>query len=186
MVYAGENGVTTFDGRETAPASATGARFLDAEGERLPFETRVTSGLSVGVPGNLALAAQAHAQYGRLPWADLFEPAITLARDGFLMNRRLHGSLSGQIERAGQTEAARAIFFGDDGQPLPVGTRIFVPELAATFERVATQGPDHFDRDSAADFAAYVAGATPQAVSYTHLRAHETREDLVCRLLLEK
>lgn len=162
MIHAGGDGVTSFDGRETAPASATGARFLDSDGERLPRESRVTSGLSVGVPGNIALAAKAHAQYGKLPWADLFGPAIALARDGFLMNRRLHGSLSGQSERAGRTEAARAIFFGEDGAPLPVGSRIFVPDLALTYEQVAAAGPDFFYQESAAGLAAYVAAETPQ------------------------
>ena len=145
MIYAsadgGSDAVVTFDGRETAPAAATGTRFLDADGERLDYQTRVISGLSVGVPGNIALAAQAHGQYGKLPWADLFAPAIALARDGFLMNRRLNGSLSESADRAGHTVAARAIFFGDDGEPKPVGTRITIPELANTFERIANDGP---------------------------------------------
>lgn len=162
MVRAGDNGIVTFDGRETAPAAATGTRFLGDDGERLAFETRVISGLSVGVPGNLALAAKAHEQYGKLPWADLFEPAITLARDGFVVNRRLHASLSGRKERAGKTEAARAIFYGSDGKALPVGATAKVPELAATFEMLAAQGASAFYESSAAEFAAYVASETPQ------------------------
>ncbi|WP_299195849.1 gamma-glutamyltransferase [uncultured Erythrobacter sp.] len=162
MIHAGADGVTTIDGRETAPATATGARFLDQNGERLPGSIRTTSGLSVGVPGNIALAADAHAKYGKLPWADLFKPAIALARDGFVMNRRLHGTLSDRLERAGKTEAARAIFFGADGNPLPVGTRITVPDLADTFERLAADGPGAFYDSSAQEFADYVAGETPQ------------------------
>jgi gamma-glutamyltranspeptidase/glutathione hydrolase len=81
--------LTTYDGRETAPAAATPTRFLDASGKVLGRDTRVFSGLSVGVPGNVALAAKAHAAHGKLPWAKLFEPAIALAEDGFVMNRRL-------------------------------------------------------------------------------------------------
>jgi len=162
MVHAGADGVTTFDGRETAPASATGSRFLDDDGERLPFETRVMSGLSVGVPGNFALAAEAHAKYGKLPWAELFEPAIVLARDGFVMNRRLNKSLTDSKERAGRTAAARAIFFGSDGEPLPVGTRITVPALAETYERIAALGPQAFYKSSAQALAEYVAAATPR------------------------
>jgi gamma-glutamyltranspeptidase/glutathione hydrolase len=162
LVHSGADGVVTFDGRETAPASATATRFLDAQGERLPFDSRVTSGLSVGVPGNLALAAMAHERYGKLPWADLFAPAIALARDGFTMNRRLYGSLAGQKERGGKSEAARAVFFGADGEPLPVGATIRVPELAGTLERIARGGPDAFYRDSAQSLANYVAGETPQ------------------------
>ncbi|UAB78439.1 gamma-glutamyltransferase [Erythrobacter sp. SCSIO 43205] len=158
----GEDGVTTLDGRETAPIAATGTRFLDEEGDRLPRELRVTSGLSVGVPGNLALAAKAHEKYGNLPWAQLFEPAIALARDGFVVNRRLHASLSGRKEHAGKTEAARAIFFGADGEALPVGAKVKVPELAETLERIAADGVGVFYEDSAEEFAAYVAGETPQ------------------------
>ncbi|MCK0129708.1 gamma-glutamyltransferase [Erythrobacter sp. F6033] len=162
MIHAGENGVTSFDGRETAPASATGTRFLDAAGNRLPRSSRTLSGLSVGVPGNLALAAKAHQQYGKLEWAELFEPAIALARDGFLMNRRLNGSLSSNKGRADKTAAARAIFFDSDGEALAVGTRIKVPDLADTLERVALNGSEAFYSDAANALAAYVATETPQ------------------------
>ena len=154
--------IVSFDGRETAPASATGERFLDDSGERLPSELRVTSGLSVGVPGNIALAAKAHEQFGVLPWADLFAPAIALARDGFTMNRRLHQSLSERAERAGMTAAARAIFFAADGEPRPAGSRIVIPELADTLQTIAARGPAAFYEDDAAGLAAYVAAATPQ------------------------
>ena len=162
MVRAGADGLTTFDGRETAPQSATGNRFLDEEGERLPFEQRTLSGLSVGVPGNIALAAKAHAEHGQLPWADLFEPAIALARDGFLMNRRLHESLAGQKDRAGKTDAARAVFFGADGEPLPVGSTVRIPDLADTLEWIAAHGPKGFYDDASDAFASYVASETPQ------------------------
>ena len=75
--------VETIDGRETAPMAATPDWFLDENGKPRPFMQAVRSGLSVGVPGNLALAAKAHEEHGKLPWAKLFEPAIGLARDGF-------------------------------------------------------------------------------------------------------
>ncbi|MEE4153219.1 MAG: gamma-glutamyltransferase [Erythrobacter sp.] len=158
----GPEALVTFDGRETAPAAATPRRFLDGSGERLPYEARVISGLSVGVPGNLALAALAHERFGRLPWADLFAPAISLARDGFVMNRRLHGSLSSAKDRAAKSKGARAVFFDSDGEPLPVGALVRVPELAATLERIAKDGPQAFYQASAAPLAAYVAGETPQ------------------------
>ncbi|MEP3422516.1 MAG: gamma-glutamyltransferase [Erythrobacter sp.] len=183
MIHAGSDGVVTFDGRETAPAAATGTRFLDQAGQRLGFETRVISGLSVGVPGNIALAARAHDKYGKLPWADLFAPAITLARDGFLMNRRLNSSLASRAERAGHTEAARAIFFGADGEPLPVGTRITVADLADTFERIAAQGASAMYDASADSLAEYVAAETPQDGRMTadDVRNYAAKErDAVC------
>ena len=152
----------TIDGRETAPAAATPTRFLDADGKALGRESRVFSGLSVGVPGNIALAAKAHAEHGRLPWAKLFEPAIALAEDGFVMNRRLFESLKGNKGRADKAASAKAVFFGADGEPLPVGTTIRVPELAATFRALAAEGPEAmYGNAAAADLAAYVAGETP-------------------------
>lgn len=155
--------VTTYDGRETAPATATGTRFLDEEGKRLPREMRVLSGLSVGVPGNIAMAAKAHAEHGKLPWADLFGPAIELADSGFLMNKRLNGSLSGRNKgRAGLTAEARAIYFGADGEPLPVGTRIRNPELVQALTDMAKNGPAALYDRNAEDIAEYIAGKTPQ------------------------
>ncbi|KPP86987.1 gamma-glutamyltransferase [Erythrobacter sp. HL-111] len=183
MVRAGEAGVTTFDGRETAPAAATPTRFLGPDGEPLPRDRRVISGLSVGVPGNIALAAKAHAEHGRLAWRDLFAPAIALARDGFVMNRRLHGSLAGAQGRADRSDAARAVFFGADGAPLPVGTRITVPALARTLERIAEAGPEAFYEDGAEALAAYVAGETPQdgAMSAADIASYAAkRREPVC------
>jgi gamma-glutamyltranspeptidase/glutathione hydrolase len=155
--------LVTYDGRETAPAAATPNRFLDADGKVLGREARVFSGLSVGVPGNVALAAKAHAEHGKLPWAKLFAPAIALAEDGFVMNRRLYESLNGNKGRADKSAAAKAVFFGADGNPLPLGTTIRVPELAATFRTLAAEGPQAmYGTTSAAALAAYVAGETPQ------------------------
>lgn len=160
----GESGaLTTYDGRETAPAAATPTRFLDAQGKVLGRETRVFSGLSVGVPGNIALAAKAHAAHGKLPWAKLFAPAIALAEDGFVMNRRLYESLKGNKGRADKAPSAKAVFFGADGEPLPVGATVKVPELAATFRTLAAKGPQAFYGPApAAALAEHVAAATPQ------------------------
>ncbi|MFO6446525.1 gamma-glutamyltransferase [Erythrobacter sp. NE805] len=155
--------LATYDGREIAPAAATPTRFLDSEGKVLGRDQRVFSGLSVGVPGNIALAARAHAAHGRLPWAKLFAPAIALAEDGFTMNRRLYESLAGNKGRADKAESARAVFFGPDGNPLPVGATVKVPELAATFRALAAEGPAAFyGAEPAAALAAHVAAATPQ------------------------
>lgn len=153
----------TIDGRETAPASATPTRFLDAEGKVLGRDARVFSGLSVGIPGNIALAAEAHQRHGTLPWTALFQPAIALARDGFTMNRRLHESLGQNKGRADKSDAARAVFFGADGEPLPIGATVKIPALADTLTALAKAGPEAMYGDTAAAaLADYVAGATPQ------------------------
>ncbi|MBV7265547.1 gamma-glutamyltransferase [Erythrobacter ani] len=162
LVRAGADGLTTFDGRETAPAAATPGRFLDENGERLPRELSVLSGLSVGVPGNIALAAKAHERFGKLEWAELFQPAIALARDGFLMNRRLNGSLSQNKDRAGKTADARRVFFGPDGEARPVGTLIRNEELVEALTDLAETGPTSLYESNAASLARYIAKETPQ------------------------
>lgn len=155
--------LVTYDGRETAPAAATAARFLDGQGNVLGRDARVFSGLSVGVPGNIALAAKAHAAHGKLPWDRLFAPAIALAEQGFVMNRRLRDSLAQNVGRADRSATAKAVFFGADGAPLPVGSVVKVPTLGTTLRTLAKDGPSAMYGSAAADkLAAYVAAATPQ------------------------
>ena len=164
-----DGAITTIDGRETAPASATATRFIGPDGKLLGRDQRVYSGLSVGVPGNVALAAKAHGQFGKLPWARLFEPAIALARDGFMVNRRLHESLAGNLDRAGKTPAARATFYDADGEPIAIGATIKVPALADSLAALAKAGPDAmYGSAAAAELAAYVAGETPQDGTMTN------------------
>ena len=86
--------LASIDGRETAPSAATPELFLDADGNPLPRETAMASGLSVGVPGVLAALKLVHDKYGKLPWAELFQPAIALARDGFPISPRLAAQLA--------------------------------------------------------------------------------------------
>src|SRR5690606_4977558 len=80
----------TYDGRETAPAAIQPDHFLQADGEAKKFYDAVVGGGSVGAPGVLAMLEMAHRDHGRLPWAELFEPAIRHAREGFLITPRLH------------------------------------------------------------------------------------------------
>ena len=183
LVHSDGQDIITYDGRETAPATATGTRFLDENGERLPTEQRVMSGLSVGVPGNIALAAKAHAEHGKLPWKDLFEPAIKLARDGFTVNVRLNESLSERKDRAGKTAAAQAVFFGSDGEAKAVGSRVTIPALADTLEKLADKGPAAMYGDGAEALANYVAQETPQdgRMTVTDVTGYQAKtRDAVC------
>jgi gamma-glutamyltranspeptidase/glutathione hydrolase len=132
-----------FDGRETAPAAATPALFLDAASKPLPFKQAAESGRSVGVPGVLAALKLAHDKYGKLPWADLFAPAIKLARGGFAVSSRLADVLD-DYGPASFTPAARAYFFDPAGRPRPTGYKLTNPALASTFEAIARDGPSAF------------------------------------------
>lgn len=163
-----DGAVTTYDGRETAPAGATPDWFLRPDGTLPPFGESVKSGLSVGVPGNIALAAKAHAAHGKLPWAKLFEPAIALAREGFRMNPRLRLSLESTRERAAWTDSGRALFYDAAGNPHPVGHLLINEDLARTFEAAANSGPGAFyTGERAAELAQVVAAATPREGAMT-------------------
>lgn len=176
--------VITYDGRETAPDGATPDWFLDGEGKVPPFMDSVLSGLSVGVPGNIALAAKAHEAHGRLAWAELFVPAIRLAREGFRINPRLNNSLSTAKNRAAFSESGRALFFDASGEPHPVGTLIRNEDLARTLETIAKQGPESFySGDLARELAATVAAATPRpgAMTLDDIGGYEARQrEAVC------
>jgi gamma-glutamyltranspeptidase / glutathione hydrolase len=132
-----------FDGRETAPAGATPELFLDPEGRPLAREAAMESGRSVGAPGVLAALKLAHDRYGKLPWAELFVPAIALARDGFAVSPRLALLLAGSNPASFGPEA-RAYFFDAAGRPWPSGYRLSNPALADVFQAIAKEGPGAF------------------------------------------
>lgn len=135
--------VETIDGREMAP-SAAHPKWFFKDGVQLKFQQAVPGGTSVGVPGNIALAAKAHSAHGRLPWAQVFAPAMRLARDGFVITPRLHEMLEDSASIAAFSAEGRALFFGADGKPLPIGTLVKNPALADTLERVAREGSKAF------------------------------------------
>ena len=144
--YGGRSGKTdTIDGRETAPANARPDRFLNADGTPMAFTQAVPGGLSVGVPGNIALMAKAHAKWGKLPWARLFDPAIRLAEQGYTVTPILQERLAAYEKIWAEFPAARAIYW-QDGHPKQVGDRVVNPDLGKTFQLIAAQGPDAFYR----------------------------------------
>jgi gamma-glutamyltranspeptidase/glutathione hydrolase len=155
-----EHRVTTFDGRETAPASAKPDRFLDAAGKPLSFYDAVVGGRSVGVPGVLRMLALAHRRYGKLPWSQLFEPAIRLADQGTPMSARLH-TLLVKDKYLATFEPARSYFYQADGTAKPTGSPMVNRDLADTLRLIAAQGPDAFYKGAiAADIVAAVRGAS--------------------------
>jgi len=175
LLYDGAQ-VVAFDGRETAPAAATPDRFLDPQGRPLALRDAVVGGRSVGVPGVLKMLEMAHRQYGKLPWAMLFQPAIHLAEQGFPVSQRLHLLLaSDQYLR--HVEPAKSYFYEADGTPIAIGTRLSNPDYAQVLRLLAARGAVAFYRGqlvedmvravrqhpirpgdlSAADFAAYEA-----------------------------
>ncbi len=136
--------VTTFDGRETAPAAATPDLFLGADGKPLDFFAAVIGGRSVGVPGVPRLLETVHAKYGKRPWAVLMQPAIDLAETGFAVSPRLHAMIADDIGRLDTQAATRAYFYDALGVPLAAGAVLRNPDYAATLRAIADGGADAF------------------------------------------
>ncbi|WP_291918370.1 gamma-glutamyltransferase family protein [Limnohabitans sp.] len=130
--------VTAHDGRETAPAGARADMFMD-QGKPLPFADAVQSGHSVGVPGVVRMLEVAHRQHGRLPWAQLLQPAITLAEQGFRVSPRLNALLNADALLKKDPLALR-FFYQADGQAWPVGHVLRNPEYAHVLRLIASQG----------------------------------------------
>jgi gamma-glutamyltranspeptidase/glutathione hydrolase len=151
--------LTTYDGRETAPAAAKTDRFLKG-GRPMPFGEAVRSGLSVGVPGVLAAMEMAHRRHGRLPWGDVFAPAIKLASDGFIVSVRLNLLLAEQGVAAFSLGAQR-YFFNAGGAPWPAGHRLANPAFARTLQAIATDGAQAFYSGPIAADIARAAGDAP-------------------------
>jgi gamma-glutamyltranspeptidase / glutathione hydrolase len=145
MHYDPAGELVAYDGRETAPAAATPDMFLDADGQPLPFTQAVDGGLSVGTPGVVRLFERAHRAHGVLPWATLFEPAIGLAEDGFVISPRLHAMIAGTAERLCAQPAAAAYFLKPDTcEAQDEGALLRNPELAATLRAIASGGAPAF------------------------------------------
>ncbi|MFC7514927.1 gamma-glutamyltransferase [Herbaspirillum sp. GCM10030257] len=143
MMHFDGNTVKAFDGRETAPAAATERLFQTAEGKAMSFHEGVVGGRSVGAPGVLRMLELAHKQYGILPWASLFAPAISLAERGFAVSPRLNAMLKTEQFLKKDTVAA-AYFYDKDGNPRPVGHVLKNPELAQVLRDIAKGGADAF------------------------------------------
>ncbi|MCU9924456.1 gamma-glutamyltransferase family protein [Aeromonas caviae] len=148
LVWDGKQ-VAAVDGRETAPAAATDQLFMK-EGKPMAFYEGVVGGRSVGAPGTVRALALAHERYGKLPWATLFEPAITLAEQGFVISPRLATLLAKDPYLAGDPDA-RAYFYQADGTPKTAGTRLTNPALARVLRTLASDGPDAFYRGPLAE-----------------------------------
>jgi gamma-glutamyltranspeptidase / glutathione hydrolase len=135
--------IEAYDGRETAPALAHENMFLDALGKPLKLHDAAVGGKAVGVPGVVAALELAHQEHGKLPWAQLFEPAIELAVNGFEVSARLNRLLT--IDPYLKSDAsARQYFFDAQGQAWPVGHLLKNPALAQTLQKIAQQGSRGF------------------------------------------
>ena len=174
--------VTAYDGRETAPASATPELFYE-DGRPLAFGDAVLSGRSTGAPGAVAMLAMAQKDHGRLAWRDLFGDAERLARDGFTVSPRLAGMINGAVPQA-RTRWASAYFTKPDGARYQAGDTLRNPAYADTVRRLADQGPGAlYGGPIGQAVAATVAeGPRPGGLTQADIAAYRPlRRDALCR-----
>ena len=156
---------TTIDAREKAPSAATEDRFLG-----LGFFTAWQSGLSVGVPGVPRLLEYMHDNYGRRPWQTLFNPAKSLAQDGFALTERTTDQVAGLLARNPSCDdrlffrdpTALAYFADPDTcEPKPAGTIVTNKDYADVLKALAKDGADAFYEGEIADAIAAAVQSDP-------------------------
>jgi gamma-glutamyltranspeptidase/glutathione hydrolase len=142
-VHLADGRETFINFRETAPAAASAAMYLDAEGR--PIDDLSRHGYrAAAVPGTVMGLDHAAARYGRLPRAALIAPAIALAGDGFALSPADTDILDARADRFGRDPGAAKIFLRPDGSHFAPGGRLVQSDLAATLEMISEQGPQAF------------------------------------------
>lgn len=138
----GKGRLLTLDGREKAPKAAT-PDWFKVEDKYLSVAEAIPGGKSVGVPGNVSMMAEAHRRHGKLKWRQIFQPAIRLAGDGFVVSERLNAFLERFSKTAALSEEGRALYY-PGGKPVAAGTVLRNPRLAAFLERLSREGAKAF------------------------------------------
>ena len=131
--------------RETAPAAATAGMYLDAIGKPVPSRSRYGY-LAAGVPGTVMGLDRAAREYGTLPRAALLAPAISLARNGFVLTQADTELLDAKADQLAKDPGAAKIFLRPDGSHFAPGDRLVQKDLADVLEAIAKDGPDAFYR----------------------------------------
>jgi len=172
-----------FNGRETAAQNIKSTAFLDANNKPRQFSDVVRGGLSVGVPGNLKMMKEVHQKFGKLPWKDLFAPAIKIASEGFSVSTRFH-NLSKEISYLKDFDQTALIYLNKNKEPLEVGQKITNPILAKTFIEIANNGIDSFYEGKIAnDIVSTVQNSkiNPGTLSLSDMKNYRVRQDdLLC------
>jgi gamma-glutamyltranspeptidase/glutathione hydrolase len=124
--------------------------YLDANGTLT--KGSLTGALASGVPGSVAGMAEMHRRFGRLPWRDLVEPAVALARDGFVMDAHRAAAFADTVsKRRLRLFPSTVAAYLPGGRPAEEGDTLRLPELAHTLELIADSGAAAFYHGSIAD-----------------------------------
>ncbi len=135
----GEKRAVFLNGSGWAPQNLRAAPLRRRYKKALP----VYSPLTITIPGLVDALSQLHRRYGRLSWSALWQPAATVAREGFPVSTKLASALAANAKRLSKDEGARQVFFRN-GRPLKAGEILRQPSLAATLEHIAAEGRSGF------------------------------------------
>ena len=143
--------IATLDYREKAPMAGGRDMYLGENGEVIKgLSTR--GHLAAGVPGSVAGMAEAHKKYGKLPWAELVQPAVDLAANGWELTEKEASKLNGNRKNFIEYNTVRPDYFlADEGVEWKAGDIVSIPELASTMERIRDNGRDGFYKGETAD-----------------------------------
>jgi gamma-glutamyltranspeptidase/glutathione hydrolase len=150
LLYHGSDGqVAAIDFRLKAPAAVTPGIFLDEAGKdwrKSPVEgLHITdSPLAIGIPGTVAGLAMAHRKYGSRPWAELIDPAVRLAENGFPVSASLHKEMVESREYFLKYPSSTRFFLKNDGTVYETGEIWKQPDLADTLKRIQKNGEAEF------------------------------------------
>jgi len=150
VIRTGSGEVTTIDGREKAPAAMQPDSFFE-EGRALPFNDARFSGLSAGVPGTVRSWDVALRRYGKMSLAQALQPAIRIARNGFVVDQTFFSQTQPNVDFFDDVPSTEALYLDADGTPRDVGTVLRNPDLARAYERIAKLGTKGFYRGAIAD-----------------------------------
>jgi gamma-glutamyltranspeptidase/glutathione hydrolase len=149
LIHLANGEAAAIDYRERAPEKATPRMFLNARGEVDPDKSGVGY-LVIGVPGTVKGLWEASRRYGKLDWKTLVEPAVKLARDGFVVDEVLARSLQIQASAMGRFPEFGRVFRKADGAYYQAGETLRQPDLALTLKLIQDNGPNGFYRGEVA------------------------------------
>ena len=160
--------VTTIDGREKATAAMTPTSFWE-NGAPLPFNDARFSGMSVGVPGTVATWVEALDKYGTMSLADVLEPGMAVARNGYAIDKTWFDQVNAVRDYFDDVPATAALFLDPDGTPRDIGTVFTNPELANAYDRIGHLGLKGFYRGAIADALVTTVDNPPVAPTGNHV-----------------
>jgi len=139
MVIREAEGLTnTLDYREKAPLAADRDMYLDDDGEVIKGASRLGH-LASGVPGAVDGMVKAHERYGSMSWEALVQPSVTLAANGFVSTEREAAGLNRSQDVFKEANTVEPDFLMNEAG-WQAGDTIYMPELAATLERIRDEG----------------------------------------------